>query len=464
MNKYRKLVSDTVIFGIGNFTTKLIYFFLMPIYTMALSPKEFGFADLLNNSLQLAIPIFTLCITEGVFRFTLDKESNPTILLSNGLRVVLYGVLSGTIIVGIIYYFSPHSYWLYFLLLYISEALKNLFAQFARGIDKVKVYAANGIIAAVILLTSTYLLLRVFHCGVNGYLLSYILANSVSLIYLLIAGKIYRFVSIRGSFNKIILISLITYSIPLVPNMLSWWITNISSRYIIALYCGLSSSGMFAAASKLPALINIITSVFQLSWQYASVKEYQESEKSTFYSTVFKYYSFIVTILGSLLIALVPLISKFLLKDAFYSAWIYTPLLLFAAMLGCYSTFLGTFYTVVKNSKGIMWTTIIGSVVNLILCFGAIPFLGVIAAVWANVISYMVILIVRINDCRKLLNIRFDWCIPIFALSLTLLQAITMTFGVNPLYTLIIPIGLFTLYGSKGITVWGMIKSFYLSK
>ena len=31
MNKYKSLFSDTLVFGLGNFTTKLIYFFLMPI-------------------------------------------------------------------------------------------------------------------------------------------------------------------------------------------------------------------------------------------------------------------------------------------------------------------------------------------------------------------------------------------------------------------------------------------------
>lgn len=56
--------------------TKLIYFFLMPIYTLALTTEEFGLADLLNNSLQLVMPVFTLSITDAVFRFALDKEIN----------------------------------------------------------------------------------------------------------------------------------------------------------------------------------------------------------------------------------------------------------------------------------------------------------------------------------------------------------------------------------------------------
>src|SRR3712207_8183919 len=73
-NRYKELLSDTLVIGLGNFTTKLIYFFLMPIYTMAMTASEFGEADLLNNLAALLLPVFTLSIAEGVFRFVLDKK------------------------------------------------------------------------------------------------------------------------------------------------------------------------------------------------------------------------------------------------------------------------------------------------------------------------------------------------------------------------------------------------------
>lgn len=53
MGKYKSLISDTLIFAVGNFTVKILYFVLMPIYTISLSADEFGLADLLNNTLQL---------------------------------------------------------------------------------------------------------------------------------------------------------------------------------------------------------------------------------------------------------------------------------------------------------------------------------------------------------------------------------------------------------------------------
>jgi len=461
MNKYSKLFYDTIIFGVGNFATKLIYFFLMPIYTLALTTSDFGFVDLLNNSLQIIIPILTLCVTDGVFRFALDKDSNPELLLSSGMKVVLTGCCIVAIVGLFVASITHHTYWILFVLLYITESLKSLFAQFTRGLGMTKQYAVNGIISAIVLLVTTYLFLRVLNLRINGYLLSFIIANLFAIFYLLFIVGNYKYINWRKQ-DKLLLKSIIAFSLPLVPNMLSWWITNISSRYIIAIFSGFSTAGLFAAASKLPALINIIASVFQLSWQYASVKEHQESEPSKFYNTVFKYYSYLVCLSGSLLIALVPYISYFLLRDSFYSAWRYTPLLLYSAILGCYATFWGTFYTVEKNSKGIMRTTIVGAIINLALCFALIPFIDITGTLLANIVSYCAIILLRIIDYRHFLGKNVDWTLNVFSLTIILLECILLYIrdcNLTRILSFCIPMTIMILYYTRGITPWGIYSS-----
>ena len=425
MSKYSKLIKDAAIFGIGNFTTKLIYFFLMPIYTIALSTEDFGIADLLNNSLQLIIPILTISISDAVFRFSLDKDISHKELLANGLKTLSFSYIVAVLFIGIAIAIKLESFWYIFAILYITESLKSLFAQFTRGLGKVKEYAINGIIAAVVLLICTYVFLKVFYWGINGYLLAFVCANLCSTLYLMYGVEVRKYIDLRCA-NKTLLKSMITFSLPLTPNMLSWWITNISSRYIIAYFSGFALSGLFAAASKIPALINIISSIFQLSWQFASVKEYQESNKSDFYTVVLKYYHLIIVIFGSVIISLIPFISKFILKGDFYEAWIYTPLLLFSAMLGCYSVFLGTFYSVVKENKKAMNTTFIGAGANLLLCLASIPFIGVMGALIANVISYVLVVILRWRDCLDYVSLTIKPKNIIFALGIVLVQSFLM--------------------------------------
>lgn len=429
-NKYTKLASDTLIFGIGNFTTKLIYFFLMPIYTLTLTESEFGLSDLLNNSLQLILPILTICISDAVFRFALDEDVNLKILLNESLRIINIGILIVVIATLIIYYITRQSYWILFGLLYITESYKLLLAQFTRGLGKVKSFALNGIIAAIVLFCTTYLFLKICRFGINGYILSFICANTCACLYLLFVVDIQKYVGIKEH-DKQMIRAMVIYSVPLVPNMLSWWFTNISSRYIIAGYCGLSVAGLFAAASKLPALINIISSIFQQSWQYASVKEYQETDKTVFYETVFRFYSAIVMIGSSIIILIIPYISKIILLNEFYNGWIYTPLLLYSATLGCFSIYFGTFYSVVKNNKKVMQTTVIGGILTISISLISIPIIGVYGALVANVCSFMAIVFLRIRDVQKFMNIKIGYIKFIAANILLLFQAIIMTINMS---------------------------------
>lgn len=425
MSKYSKLFSDTLIFGIGNFTTKIIYFFLMPIYTLALSPTDFGLVDLLNNSIQLILPIFTLCISEALFRFCLDEDAVHKELLNNSLRILYISFIPVSVAAAAMYYCSDESYWLLFAVLYVTESLRSLIAQFARGLGYVKQYAVNGVISAVVLLGSTYLFLRVLDWHINGYLTGFIAANIASLAYLLPAVKIHSYISI-SCFNKSLARAMVLFSLPLVPVTVSWWFNNISSRYILAGFCGLSVAGLFSAASKLPALINVMSSIFQLSWQFASVKEYQQDKNSTFFSTVFEYFSGLILISGSAIVALLPLISQFVLKGSFYDAWQYSPLLIFSAIIGAQTLFLGTFYGVVKNNKRAFYTTLYSTVINILGCLLLIPVTGVWGALIASVTSYLIFLIMRIRDTRRIVPVNVSYPKLITSLTVLLTQCSLM--------------------------------------
>lgn len=46
MGKYRRLILNTVLFAINAVATKLITFFLVPLYTYYMSAGEYGLTDM----------------------------------------------------------------------------------------------------------------------------------------------------------------------------------------------------------------------------------------------------------------------------------------------------------------------------------------------------------------------------------------------------------------------------------
>ena len=92
---YKKLITNTITFAIGSFGSKILVLLLVPLYTAALSPEQFGTADLIAQTANLLIPLFTFTIAEAALRFGLDAKirEDRAKVYSNCLSVLLCGVL-----------------------------------------------------------------------------------------------------------------------------------------------------------------------------------------------------------------------------------------------------------------------------------------------------------------------------------------------------------------------------------
>lgn len=186
---------------------------------------------------------------------------------------------------------------------------------------------------------------------------------------------------------------------------------------------GASVAGLFTAASKLPSMMHLMSTIFQQAWQFSSSKEFGKKGDDKFFTGVFKLYTSFILICTSGLIVLTPLISKVVLQGEFYQAWVYVPLLLLSACFNCYSVYFGSFYTAAKKNKMLMISTVVGAVLNIGICLATVQFIGVYGALIASCVSYFVIVAIRIVDTRKYTKIKIDWPISILSLVLVTVQA-----------------------------------------
>ena len=426
-SKFQLLFSNTIVFAIGSFLTKLIMLLLMPLYTSNLTTEQYGIAELLNNLIEVLLPIATLCIIDAVFRFSIDDNADFRGLLSTAIDILLKSYVVLLFLFIIYYKITGYEYTFYFYLLYISATIHKLFSQFARGRGLIKKFAVSGVINAISLVTMNIILLVFLKAGINGYLISLIVSHLIAGVYSFFTSKAHHYIDLKAT-NKILLKSMLFFSLPNIPNMLSWWVNNISSRYIILGFCGAGVAGMFTAASKLPSMINLLTTLFQQAWQYSSSKEINNKDNGKFFSDVFKYYSTFVFIACSTLIMISPYISKVILKGDFFEARVYVPLLLFSATLGCFSVFFGTFYTAVKNNVMAMFSTGVGAITNMTLNFLFVPTMGVFGALFASVCGYSLITVIRMIDTQKYVSIKVNYVSIVFQFMLMFIQALSLSF------------------------------------
>lgn len=408
LNTYKKLIGNSFVFAIGNLGSKLIAIILVPLYTYYLTTIEYGTIDLITTTTSMLLPIVSLSIFDAVLRFAMDKSQPTDSVFTNTVIVTSIGALIAILSYPFLSYFNVFGESIIFMyVILILQAFQTLFAQFVRAVGKVKIFALNGIVMAVITGVMNIFLLVYLNMGINGYLLALVLSNLVSIIYLTIAGKIYKFINFK-KINKDLTKRMLIYCIPLIPNALMWWVMNASSRYFILFFVGASANGIFAVANKIPSLLSILNQIFSQAWQLSAIEEYESKDKSKFYSEVFSYFSMVMFLGTSAILVVIKIAMNFAVAPEFYTAWKYIPFLLLGVVFSSFSGFLGTNYIAAKKTGGVFRTSIIGGIVNVVSNLIFVPWIGTNGAGISTMISFFVIWIIRVYDTKKFINIKLN--------------------------------------------------------
>lgn len=407
MNRHGKLFKNSVIFAIGNLGSKLISFILVPFYTFVLTKSEFGTVDLISTSVNLFTPIITFSIFDAVFRFTLEKGEEKNKILSNGMVVSIFGSALALLCLPILTSFGiPFSN--YLILLLISTVFLNLLSNFARANEQVKVFALSGIIGTVVTAGLSVVLLSFLHLGIRGYLLALLFSNIVTIIFLGYMTKLSSRIRLKYV-NIEVLKRMLTYSIPLIPNAFSWWINTSADRFFILAFVGAAANGIYAVASKIPSLLTLINQIFFQSWQMSAVEEFRSNDASDFYSNVFNAYLTLQFICATMILVILKPLMEILVAESYFISWRYIPFLLLAVIYSSISGFLGTTYTAAKKTTAILFTTLIGAVLNIIMGFILVPFFGIQGASLASGFSFGIVALIRLINTKQFLVIKVNW-------------------------------------------------------
>lgn len=429
-NKYSKLASNTIIFALGSFSSKVLSFLLMPYVTAKMVTSDYSTADLIQQTANVLIPIVFLQINSAVLRFALDDDQSKKDIFSVGLRMTIQGFL----LFLIFYYpmtlikindmeFGNYT-WLIYLFVLVSGT-RQLCQQFVRGCEHVKLFAVDGIVATATTLLFNLIFLGPLHMGVYGYILAIISSDLCSIIFLFVADKLWKNVTLR-KIPKQTRTSMLKYCIPMMPSIILWWVINVSDRYMVTGFVGSAENGLYTAASKIPNFVIMFSSIFIDAWQLSAVDEFDSDSKAEFFSKVFRVYSGGVFVASSALILFCQPITKILVADSYYTSWQYVPLLIIATTVSCFVNFLASVYMASKKTVMGMVTALAGAVTNLALNLILIPKMGAKGAAVATVAAFLVVFVSRAFNTRKYVKINFKTPVIICELAILAGQGIAL--------------------------------------
>lgn len=426
MNSYKKLIGNSFIFAVGNLGSKLISFILVPVYTYYLSTAEYGTVDLVTATVTMLLPMVSLSVFEAVLRFVMDKDKPKEVILTNSIFIALVCFIVAILFYPILVFFDILQNSLSFLyLILFLQMFERIFAQYTRGIGKIKVFAINGILLTFTTGLFNILFLVYLELGVPGYLWAMVVSNFISVLFLIIATKSYKSVR-RSNLDLNLSKKMLSYSIPMIPNSLMWWLINASSRYFIRFFVGVSGNGLFAVASKIPSLITLINQIFTQAWQLSAIEEYENKNKSTFYSNVFSYLVAVLFIGTSILLIIIKFVFSTFFAADYFEAWQVTPFLILGAVFSSFSGFLGTNYIAAKQTTGVFKTSVYGGIISIILNLIFIPSLGIVGAGISSAISFFVMFILRYFDTKQYIKMEIDWKRLLIGLTIIIIQILIL--------------------------------------
>lgn len=406
-DRKKYLAKNTLIFALGNFGTKIINFFLVPLYTNVLTTAQYGSVDLVSTISIVLAPILILNVSEALLRFPLDDDADNNAIMSTGLLTLVIGAILGLVVIPISSLFSSISglsIYLYFYIL--SYACFQVFASYLRGTEKLLKYSLTNVLSSLLIAIFNIIFLCFLDLGVKGYLLAYILAFFISAIYAFISGRVaivFKNFKIDSSITK----SMLKYSAILIPNTFMWWIINSSDRIMVTSFVGIAANGIYAISYKLPTLLTTFATIFNQAWSYSAIKEEKSDDREEFNGKTFNYLVCSLTIVALFMLLIIKYFLKIYVETSYYDAWKYTPYLIIGFVFSSIGSFMATPYVVHKDSKGFLFSAITGAVANILLNLILIPLIGVYGAAFATLISYCVVLLYRWIDTSKYLKIQF---------------------------------------------------------
>lgn len=431
MDKYKKLASNTIIFAIGTFSSKILSFLLMPFVTRMMGTGDYGAADLVQQTVNVLIPVVTLQVNSAALRFSLDKAKNKADVFTVGVRTTMIGFMiflmfSYPISLIRINDFELGSYIVLIIAFVLVSGFRQLCQQFVRGSGYVKLFAVDGIIATATTLLFTILFLGPFKWGVTGYIVAIIASDACSIIFFAITARLYRYVKPR-LVEKGIAGQMLKYCVPLIPTVILWWIINVSDRYMVTYFVGSSANGLYTAASKIPNFVILFSQIFIDAWQLSAVDEHENKKaRARFFSKVFRVYSGGVFAVASALILFCQLITKILVAPAYYDSWQYVPILIIATSFSCIVNFLASVYMAEKKSLMALLTASSGAITNILLNLLFIPKMGASGAAAATVCAFLVVFVTRSANARKYIKINYQLPLMITQAAILIIQSTVM--------------------------------------
>ena len=393
-------------------------FFMLPVYTIYLTPSDYGIIALIGSFNSFLPLIMTFQIHNSISRFYFDHNDNNEklkIFISTILVIVI--IISSVVLFLLLTYYknilkfilpNTSDYYELFKLGFISSffgVFNVIFINLLRVQEKAKLFMKLSLMLFFISLIVNIILVVIFERGAQGVIETLLIQSIISFVVYFYFVKNFFVIN----FNFLFIIDPLKYSMPLIPHSLFGLFFMYSDRIILERFVSLSSLGLYLFSMKIATILKMIVVQFNNAFLPHFNKISKKSKKNAIKEL--KTISIIFIYFMSLFISIYSCISKdltyYLFDDRYFQSWKIAPVLLLGFFYQAHYIFaiIGVFYQ--KKTNIVLIGTFISGSLSLLLNIIFIPKYGTISAIYIFVFSYFILFLISNFLSKKIYYTEF---------------------------------------------------------
>lgn len=419
----KRLARTGTAYTASSVLAKLIALFTLPIYTKYVSPRGFGYAEIIATTVIVLSIFFRLGAIEAFLRFYFLKDEYEPRQVT---QTAFWGLLASTtvgvllclaavplleslllrdapdarqlVVIGVI--------WFWFSTFY------ELLLAFFRVEEKAGSYALATSMNVVITVPLTLWLVIGRDLGAEGLVLGNAVGTAI-----VVVGLFLLHIS-RGRIPRPglpLLSPMLRFGLPTVPGEISLYALNWVDRLFLlhlpsSRFVGATMVGTYSIAYKLAQGVTIFVRAFQLAWPPLAYSIKSDAEASVVYGRVLTYYLLVTgAVVTALSLLAGPLVRLLTSSPQFYDAHRALPLVATGVVL--YGAYLVMVSAVARMGKtgSLFPVAAAGLVANVALCWLLIPDHGIVGAGLALIGAYLVLNGLMYVRARQTLGLVLEW-------------------------------------------------------
>ncbi len=416
---YKKLLSDSAIYGLGAIFVKAIAFFTLPIYTRIFSPEEFGIIEMFVTISGILSILMTLGLDSTQSYYFMEAKNKSTYDIKKVTTSVLQlRITLGVVVIGLVSLFAPFILdfafdtklpVMYLVMIAFATFFANLVSQsleIFRLIYKPWQYIGLSFLQTVLNIGFILYFAYLQDMGIEGYFLGNMIGMFLAMLVGWIATRDYRYwknieVELWKPFLK--------FGLPLVPAGLMIWVMTASDRWFVMNMLGSYETGLYAVAAKFAMLMALVVETFRKAWWPIAMDMLHKEDGAKFFRVVSLWYIVLGTLGAMILTVISPYLVEYLTTEQYKESWKIIGILCWGSIFyGFYLlSGLGIFYS--KKTYFAIYVYGSGAVLNIVLNYFLVPILGLFGAALGTIVSLLFANIISMIISNRFYKVDWHW-------------------------------------------------------